>query len=397
MSNDKHGFYSKAIHAGYHAQSGPVNPPVEESSTYAFKNCQDGAERFASKDKEGIYSRIGNPTVEALANKVAALENGYGGIVVGSGMAAVNTVYSHYLSYGAHVVCTASVYGPSRNLLESPLYYHKWGVEASFVDSSVADNVAQAIKPHTKLIYIETPANPTLSITDLVEVAKIAHEHQIPLVVDNTFCSPYLQRPLDLGADVVLHSMTKSIGGHSDAVGGVIVAKSEKDYYALKGLVVISGCVMCPHTASQFNKGLKTLPLRMERMEANAKIIAQYLHDNPKVAWVNYPGLEDHPSYDFVKNGKQMKGPGSMMTFGIKGGYHNATTVIDNLQLITLAVSLGSVETLVQHPASMTHAGLSKEAKESAGISDDLVRLSIGIEDPEDLIADFDQALSLIE
>jgi len=395
MSNEKnHGFSTRAVHAGYHPESGPVNPPIEESSTCVFNTCDDGANRFASREKDGIYARLSNPTVRALEQKMASLENGYDGIATGSGMAAVDTVYFHYLKAGGHLVATASMYGPSRSIAEKNEFYVKWGAKATFLDTSDLVKLREAITSDTMLLYIETPANPTLSMTDIAGAAEIAHQNNIPLVVDNTFCSPFLQNPLDLGADVVLHSMTKSIGGHANAVGGMIVAKTEETYYALRNILVNKGGILSPHDANLFNTGVKTLALRMERMQENMAELADFLSQHSKISWIKYPGLETHPQHELVK--KQMRGPGSMASFGVKGGFEEARTLLDNLHLITLAVSLGGVESLIQHPASMTHAGVPQAEREKAGISEDLVRLSAGIENLDDLIKDLKQAFDKI-
>ena len=246
MSNkDKLGFNSRAVHAGYHVSAGPVNPPVERSSTYIFRNCEDGAARFASEGKKGIYSRLQNPNCEALEKKIAALEGGFGGIATASGMAAVEAVYFACLDPSSHVVSTSSVYGPSRSILEKDAFYRNWGVTSTFLDTSNIDAVREAAQtPNTRLIFLESPANPTLMITDIAKVAEIAREVNALLVIDNTFCSPYLQNPLLLGADIVLHSMTKSIGGHANAVGGMLVAKTEEIYQRLRVSVTNRGGIL---------------------------------------------------------------------------------------------------------------------------------------------------------
>ena len=393
----KLGFNSTAVHGDYHPKSGPVNPPVERSSTYVFESCEDGAKRFASVRKEGIYARLFSPSVEALEAKLAMLEEGYGAVATGSGMAAVEAVYFAYLAPESRVVATSSVYGPSRSILEKPAFFRKWGVHATFLDTANTDAVAKAVsEPNTKLLYVETPANPTLAITDIARVAEIAKGAGIPLVVDNTFCSPYLQKPLALGADIVLHSMTKSIGGHANAVGGILIAKTEQDYRQLRDTVTNRGAILSPDNADLFNTGIKTLGLRMERMQSNAIALADYLRKSNKVAWLHFPGHDDHPQYKLVREGKQMLGPGSMLTFGLKGGYEAAKSLLNNLHLITLAVSLGGVESLIQHPASMTHAGVPEDKRIEAHITGDLVRFSAGIEELEDLIADFEQAFAKV-
>jgi len=396
MDGIKKGFNSNAVHAGFHSSVGPVNPPIEESSTSVFTDCDDGAKRFASRDKKQIYARFGNSSTDALEKKLATLEKGKGAILAASGMAAVNTIYFYFLDKDSHVISTSSMYGPSRVILESPQFYKKWGVQATCIDTSDITLVRAAIRPNTKLIMIETPANPTLSITDIKKIAQIGKENNIPVVVDNTFCSPYLQNPLELGADVVIHSLTKSIGGHADAVGGVIITNNEEMYYGLRGVVTSTGPILSPHSATLFFKGVKTLGLRMEKMQENAKKMVGYLQNHPKIEWVSYPGIPSHPQFNLVSERIQMKGPGSMLTFGVRGGLENAKKVLNSLKLIVLAVSLGGVESLIQHPASMTHAGIPRDERIKAGITDELVRLSMGIEDFEDLRQDLDQALEQI-
>jgi methionine-gamma-lyase len=269
--------------------------------------------------------------------------------------------------------------------------YPKYGVESSFIDATDVENVRKAIKPNTSLIYLETPANPTIGITDIEAISKLAHEHNIPVCVDNTFCSPYLQKPLDLGADIVLHSMTKFINGHADIVAGMVVPKTEAHYKQMRAVMVNMGFNMDPHQAWLTRRGLKTLGIRIDRAQENAQKVAEFLEQHPKVEWILYPGLPSHPQFDLAK--KQMKGPGAMISFGLKGGFEAGKKMMDHVNLALLAVSLGGIETLIQHPASMTHSKLSKEAKDIAGITDGLVRLAVGIENVEDIIADLDQAL----
>jgi methionine-gamma-lyase len=383
-------FNSKLIHAGeFHDQFGSATVPIYQTSTFKFKNADHGADLFSGKGDGYIYTRIGNPTIRALEQNIAALENGFDGVAVSSGMAAVTDVYLTLLSAGSHVVSSASVYGPSRGVLEQD--FIRFGVEATFVDTSNIDEIKAAIRPNTKLLYLETPANPTMEITDIAEVVKIAKEKNIAVAVDNTFATPYLQKPLDLGADIVLHSVTKFINGHADIVGGVIVAKDEELYKKLRHTMVYFGNNMDPHQAYMVHRGVKTLAIRVQRSQENAMKVAKYLQQHPKVSWIKYPGLESHPQFDLIQ--KQMAGPGSMISFGLKGGLVVGKKLMDNVEMIILAVSLGGVESLIQHPASMTHAAVSKEGKEKAGITDDLVRFSIGIEDVDDIIADLEQAL----
>jgi methionine-gamma-lyase len=262
------------------------------------------------------------------------------------------------------------------------------------VDCTALSNIEKAIKPNTRLLYLETPANPTMGITDIEGAVALARKHNMLVCVDNTFSSPYLQKPLDMGVDIVLHSMTKFINGHADIVGGMVVAKTEKLFNELKYVVLNMGFNMDPHQAWLTRRGLKTLAIRIERAQENAQKVARFLESHPKVEWILYPGLKSHPQYDLAK--KQMKGPGAMISFGVKGGLEAGKRVMNNVHMAMLAVSLGGIETLIQHPASMTHSKLSKEARESAGISDGLIRLSVGIEDVEDIIADLDHALSFV-
>lgn len=393
MSSAKLDFESKLIHeGGFEDSLGSAVTPIYQSSTFKFKNVDHGAQCFSGESDGYIYTRIGNPTIKELENTVAALENGFGGIATSSGMGAVNTVYLTYLGSGDHVICHEAVYGPSRVVLES--IYKRFGVEYSMVDTTDLEKVKQAFRPNTKLLYTETPANPTMGISDLKALADLAHQHGVPLVVDNTFCSPYLQRPLDFGADVVLHSMTKFINGHADIVAGMLVAKTEADYKKLRSVMINLGCNMDPHQAFLTRRGLKTLAIRIDRAQENAMIIADFLEKHPKVSWVKYPGLKSHPQYELGK--KQMSGPGAMISFELKGGLEAGKILMNNVQVMLLAVSLGGIETLIQHPASMTHSKINPADRNHAGITDGLVRLSVGIEKVTDLIHDLEQALNRI-
>jgi len=393
METKNLGFDSKLIHAGdFENEMGSAVTPIYQTSTFAFRNAKHGADLFAGREKGFIYTRIGNPTIEALENKLAELENGCGGIALASGMAAVTTVYMAFLGKGEHIVCTSAVYGPSRAVLET--HFAKFGVESTFVDSSNLNEIEEAIKPNTKLLYLETPANPTIAITDIRKASEIAHKHGIIVVVDNTFSSPYLQKPLDLGADVSLHSLTKFINGHADIVGGALIAKDPEIYQKLRKTMVYMGGNMDPHQAYMVIRGVKTLSLRIDRAQENAMKVAEFLENHPKVAWVKYPGLKSFPQYELAK--QQMKGPGAMISFELKGGYEAGITLMNNVHLALLAVSLGGVESLIQHPASMTHAGVPKEARLAANITEGLVRFAVGIENVEDIIADLDHALAKI-
>ena len=393
METKNAGFSSKLIHAGgIKSNKKSAVTPIYQTSTFSFDDADDGAKCFSGENDGYIYTRLGNPTIEDLETTVAELENGYKGVATSSGMGAITTVYMNYLSAGSHFISTDSVYGPARVVMET--LFAKFGVESSYIDTTDVENIRKAIKSNTKLIYLETPANPTMGITDIKAVVKIAHEAGIPVCVDNTFCSPYLQKPLDLGADLVLHSMTKFINGHADIVAGIIIAKNEEDFKRLKGVMANMGPNMDPHQAYMTRRGLKTLAIRVERAQQNAQKVAEFLEAHPKVEWVKYPGLKSHPQYELAK--KQMSGTGAMISFGLKGGLESGKKMMNNVHLALLAVSLGGIETLIQHPASMTHSKISKENKEKAGITDGLVRLSIGIEDIEDIIKDIEHALEMV-
>ena len=386
-------FDSLLIHGGDIEDTyGSAVVPIYQTSTFAFKDVNHGARLFAGEEDGFIYTRIGNPTISALENCVAGLENGFGGIATSSGMGAVNSVYLAFLHSGDHIVSTDAVYGPARVVIEN--YYSKLGIEYSYVDTSNIQNIIDAIRPNTKMLYIETPANPTIALTDLKKCADISKKNNLVFVVDNTFCSPYLQKPLDFGADVVLHSVTKFINGHADIVGGIIVAKTQEHYKAVRGAMVTMGFNMDPHQAYLVLRGLKTLSIRMDRAQENAIKVADFLENHPKIEWIKYPGLKSFAQYELAK--EQMDGPGAMISFGVKGGLEAGKILMNNVKLALLAVSLGGVETLIQHPASMTHSKMTKEAKLKAGITDELVRYSVGIEDVNDIINDLKQALEKI-
>jgi len=390
MNTKNSGFNTKLIHAGdIHDQFGSAVTPIYQTSTFAFESAEEGAKCFAGESDGYIYTRIGNPTINALEKQIASLENGFGAIAVSSGMAAVTTIYLSLLSSGDHIVSTDAVYGPARGVMEKQ--FIRFGFQSTYIKTTDIKAIEKAIRPNTKVLYIETPANPTMDITDIKACAKIAHKHNILLVVDNTFCSPYLQNPLDFGADIVFHSMTKSINGHADIVAGIIIAKEKSIYNQLRTMMINLGCNMDPHQAYLVLRGIKTLSVRIDRAQENAIKIAEFLEKHPKVAWVKYPGLKSHPQYKLGK--QQMRGDGSMISFGLKTGFEGAKKLMNNVHLALLAVSLGGIETLIQHPASMTHAKVSKEDKLKAGITDDLIRFAVGIEDANDIISDLKHGL----
>jgi methionine-gamma-lyase len=390
MNTRELGLESKLVHAGIGPDvHGSVVPPIYQTSTFQFESAQNGADRFSKKAGGYIYTRIGNPTIAALESCVAELEGGVGAVATSSGMGAVMTTYMALLGQGDHLVSTASVYGPSRILMEK--HFSRFGVESTYVDTSDFDNVRRALVDRTRLIYIETPSNPLMQITDIRAVAELAHEREALLVVDSTFASPILQRPLGLGADVVLHSVTKFINGHADVVGGVLIARDETILSRLREMMITGGCSMDPHQAFLVHRGLKTLSLRVERAQKNAGVVARWLESRPEIAWVRYVGLSSHPQYELAQ--EQMRGPGSMISFEMKGGLEAGRRLMDGVRLAALAVSLGGVETLIEHPASMTHAGVSRPEREAAGITDGLVRLSVGVEGVEDILADLRRAM----
>lgn len=384
---------TQCVHAGIKDDiNGSVITPIYQTSTFKFRNAQHGARLFKGEEEGYIYTRMRNPTVEAMEDAIAMLEGGAKALGCGSGMAAVHTLLGALLKSGDHIVCSESVYGATQTLLTNIM--PKFGINTSFVDTSNSEAIKATIKPETKMLYIETPANPTIVISDLEEIGKIAKEHNLIYVVDNTFMSPILQRPFDYGADYIIHSMTKYLNGHADVVAGIVVCKSPEQYPIMRKTLNHFGGTIDPFNSFLVHRGLKTLKLRVIQSQENAKKIAEYLNSHTKVEWVMYPGLQSHPQYEIAQ--KQQKGPGSMISFELKGGYEAGEKLMNNIELIQLAVSLGGVESLIQHPASMTHAGMTKEAREKAKITDGLVRLSVGIEDVDDLINSLDTALKLV-
>jgi methionine-gamma-lyase len=384
---------TKCVHAGIGKYEFlPVIPPIYQTSTFGFESAEQGADLFEEKKKGYIYTRMLNPTIEAMENSIAELEEGYKALGCSSGMAAIHTTFASLVQNGDHVVCSSAVYGPTTTILKTIMA--KFGVDTTFVDSTNTDEVRNAIKNNTRIVFIETPANPTLVISDLSEIAKIAHSSNAKLAVDNTFMSPILQQPLSLGADIVVHSMTKFLNGHADVVGGVIIVNDEETYQRFRKVLNQLGGVIDPFNAFLVHRGIKTLAIRMQKHCENAMKIAEYLEHHPAVQWTMYPGLKSHPQYKIGQ--KQHKGPGGMITFELKGGFKAGKTLMNSVKLCSLAVSLGGVETLIEHPASMTHFSMGPEGRKAAGITEGLVRLSVGIENADDLIEDLDQGLKEI-
>jgi methionine-gamma-lyase len=382
---------TQCVHAGHKEDvNGAVVTPIYQTSTFRFKNTDHGAELFRGEGDGYIYTRMRNPTVEAMEDAVAILERGYKALGCASGMAAVHTVFAAMVQNGDHVICGDSVYGPTAFLISQ--YLVKLGITYDFVDTSDVNKVKAAIKPNTKMIYAESPGNPTMLVSDIKGLADLAHAHGARLVIDNTFMGPILQRPLELGADVVLHSMTKFLNGHADVIAGAVVVNSAEDYKHFRKVLNHTGGVIDPFNAFLVHRGIKTLKLRVLRQCENAMKVAEYLEKHPKIEWVAYPGLKSHPQHELSK--KQACGFGCMMAVEVKGGVKAGKAMMDNIHIWQLAVSLGGVESLVQHPASMTHASMSPEQRLQGGITDGLVRVSVGIEGVDDLIKAMDHALS---
>jgi O-succinylhomoserine (thiol)-lyase len=376
-------FATRAIHAGQEPDpsTGAIMTPIFQTSTYA----QTGL----GEHKGYEYTRSHNPTRTALEQCIASLEEGKYGLAFASGMAAEQAVLS-LLSAGDHIVSCDDLYGGTYRIFERVM--RRYHVDTTYVTASNLVEYEQAIRPNTKLIWLETPTNPLLRLIDIQAVADIAHRHNLLVVVDNTFASPYFQQPLKLGADIVVHSTTKYINGHSDVIGGALVLNDEEVYQSLKFYENAAGGVPSPFDSWLTLRGIKTLTVRMRQHEDNAKAVAKYLVEHPRIEKVYYPGLTSHPDYELAR--RQMSGFGGMLSFQFKGSYADVDKVVRRFKVIALAESLGGVESLICHPASMTHGSIPKEIREPRGITDTLLRLSVGIEDSADLLADLEQALA---
>ncbi len=383
MSKKDLKFNSKTIHGGQHPDKayGAVMPPIYQTSTYA-QTTPGGHQGFE-------YSRSANPTRTALENALASIENGVYGLAFASGLSAMDAVIK-LLNPGDEVISTNDLYGGSYRLFKQ--IFEKYGITFHFVGMQSIDAIAEKINNNTKLIWVETPTNPMMNVIDVKAVSSLAKKHNLLLAVDNTFATPYLQRPLDLGADIVMHSATKYLGGHSDVVVGALVVKDKELADKLYFIQNASGAVCGPMDSFLTLRGIKTLHVRMQRHCENGEAIAEYLVNHPKIEKVYWPGFETHPNHDVAKN--QMDDFGGMISFITKGSnYDEAIKIVERLQVFTLAESLGGVESLAGHPASMTHASIPKEEREKSGVVDALIRLSVGIEDADDLIADLEQAI----
>lgn len=379
------GFATTAIHAGQQPDptTGSVIVPLYQTSTYA----QEGL----GKHKGYEYARTQNPTRSAVEQNLAALENAEFGLCFASGMAAIDTVL-RLVKSGEHVIVSDNTYGGTFRLFNRVLV--DYGIEFSYVDTTAAANVEAALKPNTKMVFLETPTNPVMSVTDLREVSEIAHRVGAIVVCDNTFMSPALQQPLNEGCDIVLHSTTKYLNGHSDSVGGAVITNDAQIHEKLAFLQNSVGAILSPFDSWLILRGTKTLALRMKAHDENGRLVAAFLQEHPNVRKVYYPGLTEHPQHELAK--RQQTGFGGMIAFDT-GSLENAKTVLEAVRLCTLAESLGGVETLISHPATMTHASVPHEKREQLGITDGLVRISVGVEDVEDIIQDLDQALNSIK
>lgn len=397
MKCKKQGFGTKAIHGGNRRdkQYGALTMPIYQSSTFCFDSCEQGGDRFAGEEGGYIYTRLGNPTTSVLEDKIAILENCEAAAAFSSGMGAISSVLWTVAKAGGHIVADKTLYGCTHSLLSHGLT--RYGVEVSFVDAGNIGEIKNALRAETVALYMETPANPNLKIVDLKAVAALAHDYNpnIKVICDNTFATPYLQRPVELGCDVSVHSATKYLNGHGDVVAGAACGTAEfiNEVKAF-GLKDMTGAVLGPFEAFLVLRGLKTLELRMERHCLNAGQIARFLSEHPKVERVYYPGLKSHPGHDIAE--KQMAGFGGMISFEVKGGRAAGAKLLDSMELCALAVSLGDAETLVEHPASMTHSTYSAEELSDAGIPEGLVRVSAGLENAGDIIDDFAKSLEKI-
>ena len=395
-NKQKLGFATRQIHVGkIKDASGALCTPIYQTSTFEFETVQQGGARFAGEEPGYIYSRLSNPSLTQAEEKLASLENGEAALAAASGMGAISAALWTSVVAGDEILASDTLYGCTFSLLCHGMT--KFGVDTKFIDMVDIENLKKHLTPKTKVVYFETPCNPTLKILDIQAIAEAAHQYNpaIRVMVDNTFCSPYLQRPLELGADVVVHSATKYINGHGDVIAGFIVGTAEFiGQCRTFGLKDMTGAVMSPFDAFLIARGLKTLDIRMERHCANARKVTEFLHSHPAVDKVYYPGLPDFEGYEVAK--KQMKDFGGMLSIELKASREKVANALNKLQLCTIAVSLGDAETLVEHAATMTHSTYTPEELAAAGISEGLVRISVGLEDPDDIIADLKRVLDTL-
>ncbi|MCK4295248.1 MAG: aminotransferase class I/II-fold pyridoxal phosphate-dependent enzyme [Candidatus Marinimicrobia bacterium] len=381
------------VHGGQHPDklTGALSPPIYQTSTFAFRDADHGARLFKREEEGYIYTRYRNPTIDLLADKIALLESAEAGLVFASGLAAIFNVIVTLVKSGEHIVSDDTIYGGTFGLFKN--IFPKLGIDVTFVDTVNRDKLTSVIRDNTKLVFIETPANPTLKIIDIAKCVEVAHSKNVDLCVDNTFLTPYLQKPIELGADIVVHSATKYFGGHGDIIGGIVVGGKifmEELWKNAKDI----GASNSPFNAWLVLRGLKTLAVRMDRHCENAEKIAEYLSKHNKIENVYYPGLFSHPGHEIAK--KQMSKFGGMLGFDLKGGKEAGKILMNSVKLCILAVSLGDADTLIEHPASMTHSTYSDEELLQRGIKPGFVRISVGLENVNDLIEDLEQALNVI-
>lgn len=386
--------HTLCIHAGKEKnQHGTLATPLYQTSTFVFDNAEQGAARFAGEQQGYIYTRLGNPTTRELEQKIAALEGMDDAAATATGMGAVAASTMAFLQHGDHLIASKAIYGCSFALFNH--MFARYGIEVSFVDMTDHAAVAAAVKPNTKMLFAETPINPNLVVLDLAFLGQFCQEHKLISVVDNTFLTPLLQQPAKYGIDIIIHSATKYLNGHGDVVAGIIVADSEKIATIKMTTLKDMGATISPHDAWLIIRGLKTLAVRMERHCQNAQQVAEFLQAHPAVKEVYYPGLPSHPGYRFL--GEQMQGAGGVLAFELNASLEQSRYFINQCQLLSLAVSLGDAESLIQHPASMTHSPYTPEERQMAGISDGLIRVSVGLEHVADIIADLEQALAKMQ
>ncbi|MFJ5758327.1 methionine gamma-lyase [Neobacillus sp. NPDC093182] len=395
MANENFRFETEAVHSGYHSDEhqGSLVPPLYQTSTFTFSSAEQGERRFAGQEEGFIYSRLGNPTVKMLEDRMAKLEQGEAALAFSSGMAAVSAVLTALTKTGDHILCSQGVYGCTFGLLQ--LLKEKYNVTHDFSLMASKEMLEEEIRPNTACIYIETPINPTMKLVDLELVASIAKQRGIPVVVDNTFCSPYLQTPINLGCEIVIHSATKYICGHGDVIAGIVVGNRDFIKQVSRTTQKDIGGTISPFDAWLLLRGLKTLPVRMDRHCENANMLVEFLRNHPKVEKLYFPGNSDYIEDNKIMH-KQMKKPGGVISFSIKGTKETAQFFMNQLQLVKIAVSLGDAETLIQHPATMTHAVVPAAERRKMGIDDTLLRLSVGLEAWEDIQEDLEQALEEI-
>lgn len=394
MSNSKH-IETQVIHSGkiHDEQFGSLATPLYQTSTFIFKDAQEGADRFAGEKDGYIYTRLGNPTTRQLELRIAAMENTEDAAATATGMAAVSAALLANLKAGDHLIASKALYGCSYALINHQLA--QFGIESTFVDLEDPVNIKEAIRPNTKLIFLETPINPNLVILDLETICNIAKENNLLSIVDNTFLTPFLQQPSMFGANIIVHSATKYLNGHGDVVAGLVCGTSEMINHIKSTILKDIGATISPHDAWLILRGLKTLPIRMERHCQNAQLVAEFLEKHPMIDKVYYPGLPSHSGFKYI--GKQMKAAGGVIGFELKGDISSGAFFINNVNLFSIAVSLGDAESLIQHPASMTHSAYSLEERKEAGIGDGLIRISVGLEHVDDLINDLQDVLHKLE